>query len=83
MGCCNKEPTERPLARWRYHGARTLLVLVHGAFLVLLAVGALFNRRYRRVLPFYRAYSRETLRSVGARERICVEGDGERGCAAD
>ncbi len=88
MGCCNKQKSGKPIGRRRYYGG---LLLLGGAQLGVL--GALHAisvplPRYRKLLPFYHAYARETFTSVWRRDRIRVQdepdiGDDLEDCAIE
>lgn len=73
MGCCNKTPDGRPLGRARYYGGLALMAGVQLGTLGVLSALAVPLPRYRKVLPFYLEFARETLDSVRRRERICVD----------
>lgn len=75
MGCCNKTMDGKPISPLRYWGGTAVIAAVHGGLLAFLTVGALLVPRYRRVLPFYRAYTRDTLRGIWNRERIRLVGE--------
>lgn len=78
MGCCNKKLDGKPVSRARYWAGTTFLVAVHSGLLGFMTAASVVVPRYRRVLPFYRAYSRETLRGILARDRIRLVGECER-----
>ena len=75
MGCCNKEMTGEPISRLRYWGGTAVVAGVHGGLLGFLWTASLFTPRYRRVLPFYRAYFRDTLEGILRRDRIRLAGE--------
>ncbi len=75
MGCCNKELTGRPIGRLRYLAGAGVIIAVHGGVFALLSAGAYLSPRCRRVLPFYRAYTRATISGILKRERILLAGE--------
>ena len=72
MGCCNKTHVGQPIGRLRYYGGLALLGGVQMGMYLTLRAAAVPLPRYRKVVPFYREYVRDTLDSVRRRERICV-----------
>jgi len=73
MGCCNKKREESPLGYGRYLAGLILLSgFLLGCFALLLVLSLLVPR-YRKVLPFYAEYARETLGSVARRARIRLQ----------
>lgn len=72
MGCCNKVYDERPISRPRFLAGLFVITAAHAFVLGLLTLGAPFSARYRKVLPGWRAYSRDVLRSCRAREGFRV-----------
>ena len=72
MGCCNKTLDGRPIGRTRYYGGMALMAGIQLAALGAMCTLAVPMPRYRKLLPFYLGYARETLASVRRRERICV-----------
>ncbi len=77
MGCCNKKHSGKPISKLRYYGGLAIVGTAHaGAFAGLCAVALPF-KRYRKVVPFFASYSRETVRSVMEKERIRIEGEME------
>ena len=82
MGCCNKTLDGRPIGKARYYGGLALMAGVQLSTLGVLSALAVPMPRYRKVLPFYLEFARETLDSVRRRERICVDsGPGRADCA--
>jgi hypothetical protein len=75
MGCCNKTLEGEPIGALRYWAGTAVIAGVHGGLLAFLTVAGRLVPRYRRVLPFYRAYARETLAGILRRERIWRVGD--------
>jgi len=78
MGCCNKEHSGEPISRARYWGG--LLVLSGaqaGALVALYGLSVPFPR-YRRVIPFFKAYAKDTIKSAIDKERITVAGEAPR-----
>jgi hypothetical protein len=73
MGCCNKTPDGRPIGRARYYGGMALMAGVQLGALGAICALSVPLPRYRKVLPFYVEFARETLDSVRRRERICVD----------
>ena len=70
MGCCNKKRSGKPIGRLRYYGGVALLGGVQTGVLLTVHAIALPFPRYRKLLPFCRAFVRETFSSVWQRERI-------------
>ena len=82
MGCCNKKHVGEPIGRLRFYGGLAMLAGVQAGTLGALYVVAVPLPRYRKVLPFYLEYARQTLDSVRQKERICVASrSGEAACA--
>ncbi|MDP7111806.1 MAG: hypothetical protein QGH45_07575 [Myxococcota bacterium] len=73
MGCCNKTPDGRPIGRTRYYGGMALMAGVQLGTLGAICALSLPLPHYRKVLPFYVEFARETLDSVRRRERICLD----------
>ena len=69
--------TATPIGRLRYWGGTALLTAVHAVALGVASVSAALKPRYRRVLPFYVDYARETVAGVLRRERIHVRRSGK------
>lgn len=82
MGCCNKEADLRPIGKARYYGGLALLGAVQAGMLVAVHALAVPSARYRKLLPFYRAYAADTLRGVWRRDDIRV-GPPDQGCGLD
>jgi hypothetical protein len=72
MGCCNKKPTDRPVGRLRFLAGLVFFLAAEGGVLLFLALGSLVSTRCRRVLPFYRAFATDRVRSVWRREGFSV-----------
>jgi hypothetical protein len=83
MGCCNKVYEDRPISRLRYVAGMCLLLASHAFVRVLLTLGAPFSPRYRKLLPAWRSYSREVLRSCRAREGFRVGGAANAACECE
>lgn len=78
MGCCNKTHSGKPISRRRYYGGLAVLGGAQAGALVLVHGLAVPFPRYRKVLPMFRSYLKDTLKSAIKRERIIVEGLDER-----
>jgi hypothetical protein len=75
MPCCGGKDAGKPIKRSRYYFGLLMLVSSHTFIFAWLALLAVFVPRYRRIVAGYWNYSRQTLRSVLARERIVFEGE--------
>ncbi|NOZ02601.1 MAG: hypothetical protein GXP54_12025 [Deltaproteobacteria bacterium] len=75
MGCCNKTVNGIPIKRSRYWIGTLFIGFVLAGLLTYLTLLAPFVRRYRRMLPFYRAYARDVFSSILRRDRILLEGE--------
>ncbi len=72
MGCCNKEINGEPISRARFVVGTAFVACAHMGILGLTAAASIFRPHYRRVLPFYVDYTRETLSGILRKERIMV-----------
>ena len=72
MGCCNKTINGEPISRPRYFFGTAFVACAHVGILGMVAAASIFRPRYRRVLPFYVDYTRETIAAILRRERIIV-----------
>ncbi len=80
MGCCNKVRDGRPIGRARYFGGILLLGTTQVGSLAALQLLAVPFPHYRKLLPFYRRYAKDTLMSVIRQERINVGQVDEQEC---
>lgn len=76
MGCCNKQHGGTPISRRRYYAGLVALAGAQVGWLAVSCAVALPVPRYRKLIPFQVAYTKDVLRSVWRRERFCVDGLG-------
>lgn len=75
MGCCNKTIDGTPIGRARYWIGTVFIGFVLVGLLTFMTLLSPVIRRYRRVLPFYRAYARDVFSGILRRDRILLEGE--------
>ena len=80
MGCCNKEMDETPISNLRYWAGTALVAGSHLGLLALLTAAAPVFPRCRRVLPFFRRYTQETIKGILRNERIVRTGRRQGSC---
>jgi hypothetical protein len=76
MGCCNKQREGEPIARRRYYAGMVGLAGMQLGWLAVTCAVSVPVPRYRKLIPFQLEYSRDVLRSIWRRERMCVRGLG-------
>jgi len=74
MGCCNKHRDGKPIPKRRYYSGMAALVGAQLGWLAVSCAVAVPVPRYRKLIPFQFEYSRDVLRSIWQRERMCVQG---------
>jgi len=75
MGCCNKNVDGIPIRRSRYWFGTLLIGFVLAGLLTYMTLLSPLVRRYRRVLPFYRAYARDVFSGILRRDRVLIKGE--------
>ncbi len=83
MGCCNKEMDETPISDLRYWAGTALVAGSHLGLLALLSAAAPVFPRCRRVLPFFREYTRDTIEGILRNERIVRKVAREEACEVE
>jgi hypothetical protein len=74
MGCCNKKHDGNPISVIRYYAGLVVLGSAQmGAMGLLFGLSVPFPR-YRKVIPFAKAFMVDTMRSALERDRIVVDG---------
>lgn len=74
MGCCNKEINETPISDLRYWAGTAVVAASHVGLLALLTAASPLVPACKRVLPFFRVYTADTLRGILRNERIARQG---------
>ena len=72
MGCCNKEFDGTPIGRLRYNLGLATLFLVHSGIYILIYGFSLDRPGWKKIKPFFREFTKDTLGGVGAKERIRI-----------